>query len=76
MKVGDKLPTLGDLVWCQNGIRKNMGIVTSWDPDIGSHREPRDEDYCWVTLLEGNSPGQPKWTKLKKLVLVREDESR
>ena len=66
-----KLPVIGDLVWCQNGIRKNMGILTSYDPDWTEAREPRGEDYCWVTLIEG-SVGQPKWTKLKNLILVKE----
>ena len=63
------LPKPGDLVWCQNGIRKNMGIVSSYDPTWIDEREPSPEDYCWVTLIEG-SPGQPKWTKLKNLVAV------
>ncbi len=69
-----KLPEIGDLVWCQNGVKKNMGIVSSFDPDW-TDREPTGEDYCWVTLIEG-SPGQPKWTKLKTLISVKEDEGR
>ena len=72
-----KLPQVGDLVWCQNGVSKNMGIVSSCDP-TGPERDSRadnGEDYCWVTLVEGNT-GQPKWAKLKNLILVREDESR
>ena len=73
-----KLPAIGDLVWCQNGVKKNMGIVSSYDPDLGPgrhqiSREPTGEDYCWVTLIEG-TPGQPKWTKLKTLAFVKESE--
>ncbi|HIE83867.1 MAG TPA: hypothetical protein EYQ00_08495 [Dehalococcoidia bacterium] len=72
----DKLPGIGDLVWCQNGVKKNMGIVSSFDPDrLLRDGERRGEDYCWVTLIEG-SPGQPKWTKLKTLILVKENEDR
>ena len=75
----EKLPNVGDLVWCQNGVKKNMGIVSSYDPDLGPNgfkaadRDPTGEDYCWVTLIVG-SPGQPKWTKLKTLILVKENE--
>ena len=72
--MSEKLPNIGDLVWCQNGVKKNMGIVSSFDPDAWHDRERRGEDYCWVTLIEG-SPGQPKWTKLKSLSLVRENET-
>ena len=72
--MSEKLPNIGDLVWCQNGVEKNMGIVSSFDPDGWHDRERRGEDYCWVTLIEG-SPGQPKWTKLKSLSLVRENET-
>jgi len=63
------LPKIGDLVWCQNGVKKNMGILSLYDPGWTDDRQPTGEDYCWVTLIEG-SPGQPKWTKLKNLVLV------
>ena len=72
--MSEKLPNIGDLVWCQNGVKKNMSIVSSFDPDAWHDRERRGEDYCWVTLIEG-SPGQPKWTKLKSLSLVRENET-
>ena len=64
---------IGDLVWCQNGIKKNMGIIMSRDP--GYRHEPNKplqlEDYVWVILTEG-SPGQEKWTKVKKLELIGE----
>jgi hypothetical protein len=72
--VNKKLPKIGDLVWCQNGVKKNMGIISSYDPDW-TDRNPTGEDYCWVTLIEG-SPGQSKWTKLKTLISVKEDEDR
>ena len=65
---------VGDLVWCQNGIRRNMGIIMGRDPDY-PHPETgkplAPEDYVWVILTEG-SPGQEKWTKIKNLELISE----
>ena len=61
---------VGDLVWCQNGIRKNMGIIAEITTRA---RDPKD-DYCWVVLIEGSSRGQEKWTQLKDLILVTANE--
>ena len=68
---------IGDLVWCQNGVKRNMGIIVSRDPDYPNydgHRIPslQLEDYVWVTLVEGSSLGQDKWTKIKNLELISE----
>ena len=68
-----RLPKIGDLVWCQNGVKKNMGIVSSFDPAAWHDRERRGEDYCWVTLIE-DKPGQAKWAKLKNLILVKDTD--
>ena len=65
---------VGDLVWCQNGIRKNMGVIISRDPEYPSPDASKPlapEDYVWVILTEG-SPGQEKWTKIKNLELISE----
>ena len=65
---------IGDLVWCQNGIQKNMGVIYSRDP--GYRYEPekplQPDDYVWVIIMEGQSLGQHKWTKLKELELISE----
>ena len=63
---------IGDLVWCQNGIRKNMGIICDRDPTYPENDKPlQPEDYVWVVLVEGEF-GQKKWTKAKKLELINE----
>jgi|TARA_R110001583_G_scaffold5598_7_gene30078 hypothetical protein len=65
---------IGDLVWCQNGNNKNMGLILGRDPNypIPDTKKPLGlEDYVWVILTEG-SPGQEKWTKVKKLELICE----
>jgi|LWDU01.1.fsa_nt_gi hypothetical protein len=65
---------IGDLVWCQNGIRRNMGIIVGLDPDYphpDTGKSFAPEDYVWVILTEG-SPGQEKWVKVKKLELISE----
>jgi len=65
---------IGDLVWCQNGVKKNMGVIYSRDP--GYPHEPEKplqlKDYVWVILVEGNSMGQHKWAKIKDLELIGE----
>lgn len=65
---------VGDLVWCQNGIKRSMGIIVSRDPGC-PHAEGvlplRPEDYVWVILTEG-TPGQEKWAKVKNLELISE----
>ena len=62
---------VGDLVWCQNGISKNMGLIVSRDPDYphDPDYQLQPEDYVWVVLTEG-SVGQEKWVKVKKLELI------
>jgi hypothetical protein len=64
---------IGDLVRCQNGIRRNLGIIVSRDPSYPHDPDKQllPEDYVWVILTEG-SPGQEKWTKVKKLELIGE----
>ena len=65
---------VGDLVWCQNGIRKNMGIVQNRDPSYPADPNMflQVEDYVWVILLEEISMGQMKWAKVKDLELISE----
>ena len=65
---------VGDLVWCQNGIEKNMGVIVSRDPGYpfpDTDKPLESENYVWVVLIEG-SPGQEKWTKIKNLELISE----
>ena len=65
---------LGDLVWCQNGHNKNMGIIISRDPSYPGDEvflPLQPEDYVWVILTEG-SPGLEKWVKVKNLDLISE----
>ena len=63
---------IGDLVLCQNGIGKSIGVISSRDPDYPSdkvHLPLQPEDYVWVILYEHNF-GQQKWTKVKNLEAV------
>ena len=65
---------IGDLVLCQNGCSKNMGIIIGRDPSYPEDEvipPLQPEDYVWVVLTEG-SPGQAKWAKVKNLELISE----
>ena len=66
---------IGDLVWCQNGISKNMGAIESRDPSYPDDPEKplQPDDYVWVVLLEGNSMGQKKWAQIKNLEVIGEN---
>ena len=75
MKQENELPQVGDLVWCQNGVKKEMGIIESIDPSYpkGSSTLAHGEDYCWVLLIE-STMGQRKWSQIKNLIPVGEHE--
>ncbi|HIE83321.1 MAG TPA: hypothetical protein EYQ00_05455 [Dehalococcoidia bacterium] len=75
MKQRDKPAQIGDLVWCQNGVKKEMGIIESIDPSYpkDSSTLVHGEDYCWVVLIE-STMGQRKWTQIKRLIPVGEHE--
>jgi|TARA_R110002012_G_scaffold94771_1_gene229483 hypothetical protein len=60
---------VGDLVWHDDYLLNEMGIVLKFDPPTEDN--PFGEDYVWIFVIKGVNSGQKRWTKVKLLSLVR-----
>jgi hypothetical protein len=56
---------VGDLVWHNDYLLDEMGVLLGFDPpsDDGIY----GEDYAWIFVIKGVNSGQKRWTKVKYL---------
>jgi|TARA_R110002012_G_scaffold305803_1_gene510084 hypothetical protein len=58
---------IGDLVYHEDYLLKEMGIVVEFDPSPAMGQGVFGEDYAWIYVINGVNLGQKKWTRIKYL---------